>query len=107
MPGVRVVGVQPDGPLHGLEGLKHLETALKPGIWDPSAADEHVFVATEVAQAHTRRLAREEGLLVGTSSGAALAACLEVAARIKRGAIVTVFPDGGDKYLEERYWEAP
>ncbi len=106
-PGVRVVAVQPDGPLHGLEGLKHLETALRPGIWDPSAADEHVFVSTEVAQACVRRLAREEGLLVGTSSGAALAACLEVAARIGQGTIVTVFPDGGDKYLEDRYWEAP
>ncbi len=105
-PDVRVVGVQPDGPLHGLEGLKHLETALRPGIWDPTAADEQIFVSTEVAQAYVRRLAREEGLLVGTSSGAALAACMEVAGRIRTGAIVTVFPDGGDKYLEERYWEA-
>lgn len=106
-PDVRIVAVQPDGPLHGLEGLKHLESALMPGIWDPGVADEHIFVATEVAQAYTRRLAREEGLLVGTSSGAALAACLEVASRVKRATIVTVFPDGGDKYLEERYWEAP
>ncbi len=107
LPGLRVVAVQPDGPLHGLEGLKHLETALLPGIWDPAAADEHVLVSTEVAQAYVRRLAREEGLLVGTSSGAALAASLEVAARIGRGTIVTVFPDGGDRYLEERYWEVP
>jgi cysteine synthase B len=107
VPDLRVVAVQPDGPLHGLEGLKHLETALVPGIWDPAVADEHVFVSTEVAQAYVRRLAREEGLLVGTSSGAALAASLEVASRIGRGTIVTVFPDGGDKYLEERYWEGP
>ncbi|OGS51340.1 MAG: cysteine synthase [Euryarchaeota archaeon RBG_16_68_12] len=107
LPDVRVVAVQPDGPLHGLEGLKHLETALLPGIWDPAAADEHVFVSTEVAQAYVRRLAREEGLLVGTSSGAALAASLEVASRIEQGTVVTIFPDGGDKYLEERYWEVP
>jgi len=106
-PRMQVVGVEPDSPLHGIEGVKHLGSALVPGIWDPSAADEHIFVATEVAQAFARRLAREEGLLVGTSSGAALAACLEIAGRIDNGVIVTVFPDAGDKYLEERYWEAP
>ncbi len=105
-PDIRIVGVQPDSPLHGIEGVKHLASALVPGIWDPSAVDEQIFVATEVAQSHARRLAREEGLLVGTSSGAVLAACLALAERIERGTIVTVFPDAGDKYLEQRYWEA-
>ena len=102
---VRLVGVQPDSPLHGLEGVKHLETSLVPGIWDPSLADETMFVATEDAQAATRRLARVEGLLVGTSSGAAFDAALRLAERIREGVIVTVFPDSGANYLGERYWE--
>ena len=106
-PRTRLVGVQPDGPLHGIEGVKHLESSHTPGIWDPTLADEVVTVATEDAQAATRRLAREEGLLVGTSSGAALDAALRVAERIGEGLIVIIFPDGGDRYLGERYWEEP
>ena len=102
---VRLVGVQPDSPLHGLEGVKHLETSLVPGIWDPSLADETMFVATEDAQAATRRLARAEGILVGTSSGAAFDAALRLAERIREGVIVTVFSDAGANYLGERYWE--
>ena len=104
-PRVRLIGVQPDGPLHGIEGVKHLESSHVPGIWDPTLADEIITVATEDAQAGARRLAREEGLLVGTSSGAALDAALRVAERIGEGRIVVVFPDGGDRYLRERYWE--
>jgi len=104
-PHVRLIGVQPDGPLHGIEGVKHLDSARVPGIWDPKLADEIITVATEDAQAGARRLAREEGLLVGTSSGAALSAALRVAERIGEGRIVAIFPDAGHRYLEERYWE--
>jgi len=104
-PRVRVVAVQPDAPLHGIEGLKHMNSALVPGIWDPAAADEMLFVSTVDAQRAAKRLAREEGLLVGTSSGAAVVACLQLATRIRRGRIVTIFPDGGGRYLSERYWE--
>ena len=104
-PRVRVVAVQPDAPLHGIEGLKHMNSALVPGIWDPAAADELLFVSTADAQRAAKRLVREEGLLVGTSSGAAVAACLQLATRIRRGRIVTIFPDGAGRYLSERYWE--
>lgn len=104
-PDLRVVGVQPDAPLHGLEGLKHMESSRQPGVYDPSLADAVVFVRTEEAQEHARRLAREEGLLVGTSSGAALAASLSVARELEDGCVVTLFPDGGDRYLSDRYWE--
>ncbi len=106
IPGIRLISVQPDSPLHGIEGLKHLATAIVPGIYDADLADESLDVATEDAYRLTRRLAREEGLFVGPSSGAALAGCLRVAASIDRGVIVTVFPDGGDRYLSESFWEA-
>lgn len=106
VPGIRLVSVQPDSPLHAIEGLKHMETAIRPGIYDSSLADENMFVRTEVAQMFTRRLAFEEGLLVGVSSGAALAASLDLAARLDRGVIVTVFPDTGSRYTTERFWEA-
>jgi S-sulfo-L-cysteine synthase (O-acetyl-L-serine-dependent) len=102
---IRLISVQPDSALHGVEGLKHMETAIKPGIYDPSLADEDVRVTTERAHAFTRRLAAEEGLLVGVSSGAALAASLDLAARIREGVIVTIFPDSGTRYLTERFWE--
>jgi cysteine synthase B len=106
-PDIRLISVQPDSPLHGMEGLKYMETAIKPGIYDPSLADEDIRVPTEQAYAFTRRLAAEEGLLVGVSSGAALAAALDVAERIREGIIVTVFPDSGTRYLTERFWEGP
>ncbi|HEY7587257.1 MAG TPA: PLP-dependent cysteine synthase family protein [Thermoplasmata archaeon] len=102
---VRMIAVQPESPFHGIEGVKHLETATRPGIWDPSLADEFITVATEDAQRMALRLAREEGYLVGTSSGAAMDAALRLAERIREGVIVMVFPDAGDKYLGERYWE--
>jgi S-sulfo-L-cysteine synthase (O-acetyl-L-serine-dependent) len=105
-PHVRLIGVQPDGPFHGIEGVKHLPSSDVPGIWDPDLADEILPVTTEDAQAAVRRLAREEGLLVGTSSGAAFDAALRLAERVRRGRIVIIFPDGGDRYLGERYWEA-
>ena len=101
---ITLVSVQPDSPLHGLEGLKHMPSALVPAIYDPQLADLAVTVATEDAYALTRRLAREEGLFVGPSSGAALAACLGVMETVRSGIIVTVFPDGGDRYLSEPFW---
>lgn len=105
-PAIRLISFQPSGPFHGLEGLKHMESALVPKIYDPSIADEDLRVDSERAYELVRRLAREEGLLAGISSGAALAATLDVAKRIDRGIVVTVFPDGAAKYLTERFWEA-
>jgi S-sulfo-L-cysteine synthase (O-acetyl-L-serine-dependent) len=107
-PDVRCISFQPDSPFHGLEGLKHLPTSIVPGIYEPSIADEDVEVSTEESYAMTLRLAREEGLLVGISSGASVVAALKVAKRVRSGVIVTIFPDSGDKYLSERFWdEAP
>jgi cysteine synthase B len=104
-PQIRLVAVQPDGPFHGIEGVKHLESSHVPGIWDPKLPDEVLSVATEDAQVAVRRLAREEGLLVGTSSGAAFDAALRLSERVGEGRVVVVFPDGGERYLGERYWE--
>jgi cysteine synthase B len=104
---VELVAVQPDSPLHGLEGLKHMGSALVPGIFDPSLADRNVTVATEDAFAMTRRLARDAGLFVGPSSGAALSAAVGIAREIDRGMIVAIFPDGGGRYLSEPFWQAP
>ncbi len=101
---IELVSVQPDSPLHGLEGLKHMDTAIVPGIYDPSLANEDLRIGTEAAYQMVRQLALEEGLLVGPSSGAALAAVLRVAKRIHDGVIVTVFCDGGEKYLTQRFW---
>ena len=95
------IAVQPDSPLHDLEGLKHLPTAIVPPIWDPTVADDTLSIPTEAALALTARLAREAGLFVGPSSGAALAGCLEIARRTAHGVFVTVFPDGGDRYLSK------
>jgi cysteine synthase B len=104
-PGVRLVAVQPDSPMHAIEGWKHMETAIVPGIYDPWLADDNRHVATEDAWEMTRQLARREGLLVGVSSGAALAAATEVAGSLEEGVVVTIFPDGGSRYLSERHWE--
>ena len=103
---IRLISVQPDSPMHGVEGLKHMETAIRPGIYDDSLADEDARVSTERAYTYTRRLAAEEGMLVGVSSGAALAVSLELAARIGEGVVVMIFPDSGTRYLTERFWEA-
>jgi cysteine synthase B len=100
-----LASVQPDSPLHGLEGLKHMESAIVPGIYDPVLADEDVRVGTEESYDMTRRLAQEEGLLVGISSGANLAGALKVAR--PDAVIVVVFCDGGERYLSERFWENP
>ena len=104
-PAIRCISAQPDSSFHGLEGLKHMPSAIRPGIYDPSLADRNLEISTEEGQAMTRRLAREEGLLVGISSGAAMAAALRVARDISHGVVVTIFCDSGDKYLSERFWE--
>jgi cysteine synthase B len=103
-PAIRTISFQPDSPFHGLEGLKHMESAIVPGIYDPDLADEDLRIDTERAYRMVRRLAREEGLLAGISSGAAVAAMIDVAQRIDRGVVVTVFPDGAEKYLSESFW---
>jgi cysteine synthase B len=102
---VELVSVQPDSPLHGLEGLKHMDSAIVPRIYDPALADRNMTVTTEDSYAITRRLARDAGLFVGPSSGAALAASVEVARAIDRGVVVTIFPDGGGRYLSESFWQ--
>ena len=102
---VRTVAVEPDSPLHGIEGLKRMDASVRPGIYDESIADEHIYVSTEDAQKMVIRAARTEGLLLGVSSGAALKACMDIAGREKRGNIVTLFPDSGQRYLGEKFWE--
>jgi cysteine synthase B len=105
-PNLQAVSMQPDSPLHGLEGMKHLETAIVPGIYDAALADRNVEVATEDAQEMTRRLSREEGLFVGISSGANVYAAVRLAEELNENAvIVTVLCDGGGKYLSEGFWD--
>jgi len=108
-PKIRCISLQPDSAFHGIEGAKHMATAIVPGIYDSRIADEDLGVSTEAAYAMVKRLARRQGLLVGLSSGAAAAGCWrvaqELARRGERAVIVTVFPDSGDKYLSERFWE--
>jgi cysteine synthase B len=102
-PHVVLASVQPDGPMHGIEGLKHMETALVPGIYDAGLADRDLRVDTDAAVAMTRRLAREEGLFVGISAGANVAAALAVAE--PPAVVVTVLCDGGARYLSDPLWE--
>ena len=100
-PQVKLIAMQPDSSFHGLEGLKHIPTAIQPGIYDPALADRTLEVTTEAAYAMVRRLASEEGLFAGISSGAAAVAALQLAEDIDEGVIVTVFPDSGYKYLSD------
>lgn len=105
-PNLRAISMQPDSPLHGLEGMKHLASARVPGIYDSQIADENVEVATEEAQEMTLKLAREEGLFVGISAGANVFATLRLARQLKEKAvIVTILCDGGGKYLSEDFWD--
>lgn len=107
-PDIQVISLQPDSPFHGLEGLKHMPTAIKPGIYDEHLADRNIGVSTEATYAMARRLAREEGYLVGISAASALVGALQVAedvaARGESGVIVTLFPDNAYKYLSESFW---
>jgi cysteine synthase B len=106
-PAIRCISMQPDSGFHGLEGLKHMATAIVPAIYDADLADQNMDAGTEVAHRMVKRLAREEGILAGVSSGAALWACFEVARSLpseQYAEIVTVFPDSGEKYLSDRFW---
>jgi cysteine synthase B len=108
-PKIQCISLQPDSSFHGIEGAKHMATAIVPKIYDPALADDDLGISTEASYAMVRRLAREEGLLVGISAGAAIVGCLQLARglveRKQPGVIVTVLPDSGDKYLSERFWE--
>lgn len=107
-PEIRCVSLQPDGPWNGLEGWKHMPTALRPPIYDDAIADENLEVSTEEAYRMVKKLAREEGLLVSPSAAAALLGCFAVAERLENGqraVIVTVFADNASKYLSERFWD--
>jgi S-sulfo-L-cysteine synthase (O-acetyl-L-serine-dependent) len=107
-PHVRCISLQPDSPFHGIEGAKYMPTAIVPKIYDPTLADENLGIATEDAYKMTKRMAREEGLLVGISAGAAVAGSLQIAETLKKNqpaVIVTILCDSGDKYLSERFWD--
>lgn len=107
-PSIHCTSLQPDAAFHGLEGWKHMDTALRPSIYDETLADENVEVRTEAAYRMVKRIAREEGLLVSPSAAAALVGCFQVARKLKAGeraVIVTVFADSAAKYLTERFWE--
>jgi cysteine synthase B len=103
-PEVKLISMQPDSPFHGLEGLKHMETAIVPGIYDTALADEEVEVCTEEAHAMVKQLARREGWFVGVSSGANVVAAMKVAERIDEGVLVTILCDDASKYLSEKFW---
>jgi cysteine synthase B len=103
---IEVIEVQPAGAFHGLEGMKHMETAIVPGIYDAELADYRLAVETEEAQAMTRALARYEGVLAGPSGGAGVLAAVRVARTLDAGVVVTVLPDGGSRYLQEEFWDA-
>ena len=107
-PQVRCISLQPDSSFHGIEGAKHMASAIVPAIYDRTLADGDLGISTEAAHAMCRRLAREEGLLVGISAAAAVVGSLQVARALKKeqhAVIVAVLPDSGDKYLSERFWE--
>ncbi|HEY4572383.1 MAG TPA: cysteine synthase family protein [Thermoanaerobaculia bacterium] len=104
-PEIRLISVEPDSPFHGLEGMKHMASAIVPPIYDPALADEALELPTEEAYRMVKRLARETGLLAGISSGCNVAAALKVAAGLRAGTVVTVLCDGADKYLSDRFWE--
>ena len=106
-PKIQCISLQPDSPFHGLEGAKHMASAIVPGIYDPSLADANLGISTEAAYTMAKRLAREEGLLVGISAAAAVDGCLTIAHQLgtQRAVLVTILCDSGDKYLSERFWE--
>ncbi len=108
-PQIQCISMQPDSPFNGLEGLKHMATAIVPPIYDASLADREMEIETEAAYRMAKRLARVEGLLIGVSAAAAVAASLRIAeeeaAAGREAVIVTILPDSADKYLSERFWE--
>src|SRR5579864_761794 len=107
-PRIRCISLQPDSPFHGIEGAKHMATAIIPKIYDSSLGDADIGISTEDAYTMARRLAREEGLLVGISAAAAVVGCLQLARQLKKNehaVFVTILCDSGDKYLSERFWQ--
>lgn len=104
-PNIKLISMQPDSPFHGLEGMKHLETAIVPGIYDATIADENLEVSTEEAHAMVKDLARREGWFVGISAGANIVAALRVASQLKEGVIVTILCDSAAKYLSDKFWD--
>jgi S-sulfo-L-cysteine synthase (O-acetyl-L-serine-dependent) len=107
-PAIRCISLQPDSAFHGLEGWKHMASAIVPGIYDPAVADDEFEVCTEDAYRLLKRLAREEGMLVSPSAAAALTGCMQVAASLapnEPAVIVTIFADAAEKYLSERFWD--
>ncbi len=107
-PGIRCISLQPDSPFHGIEGAKNMASAIVPKIYDAKLADEDIGISTEESYSMAKRLAREEGLLVGISAAAAVVGCLQVARKLgqgERAVFVTILCDSGDKYLSERFWE--
>jgi cysteine synthase B len=107
-PAIRCISLQPDSPFHGIEGAKHMASAIIPKIYNAQLADEDIGISTEDAYSMAKRLAREEGLLVGISAAAAVVGCLQVARKLDKGepaVFVTILCDSGDKYLSERFWE--
>jgi len=104
-PEIKVISFEPDSPFHGLEGMKHMASAIVPEIYDPTIADQNFGTPTEDAYDMVKRLAREEGILVGISAGAAVATSLRVARELESGVVITVLCDSADKYLSESFWE--
>lgn len=104
-PNIQCISFQPDSPFHGLEGMKHMESTMVPAIFDRTLADRELVVSTEAAYRMVKRAAREEGLFIGISAGAAIVATLQVSREISKGVLVTILCDGGDRYLSERFWE--
>lgn len=103
-PEARLISMQPDSPYHGLEGMKHMPTAIVPGIYDPTLADEELEIMTEDAHEMVRQLAKREGWFVGVSAAANIVAALKVAETLEQGVIVTILCDGGSRYLSDKFW---
>ncbi|MGD8584707.1 MAG: cysteine synthase family protein [Chloroflexota bacterium] len=106
-PAIQCLAMQPDGPFNGLEGLKYMDSAIRPAIYDPDQADGHLSLRTETAYDMARQLAREQGLFVGISAAAAVAAAVQIAQGLDHGLVVTILPDNGFKYLSDRFWSEP
>src|ERR1700741_2632383 len=104
-PKIQCISLQPDSPFHGIEGAKHMPTAIVPEIYDATLADANLEISTEAAHAMVRRMAREEGLLVGVSAGAAVVGAMQIARENPGAVVICILPDGAEKYLSERFWD--